>query len=209
VTVSQPQQQQQQQQSSASASSAAVDVSLLQSWLERTLEETLDLQQLILSNGNQAWSLQVQLQIINSRVGNLRDFCFLAALAAIHDTVFPETVVEMNNSNKQTTTYLKQQGDDLAEPAAKQRRFKLPIVPIPLTLGLWVTGAEPRWVVDLTRDEEEQCRGQLTLIVNAVSNKVLQCDWVSTQGIDPTMIAVGVHMAQARAKELKPEFGLE
>jgi exosome complex RNA-binding protein Rrp42 (RNase PH superfamily) len=191
-----------------SSSSSSMDTSIFQSWLERTLQETLDLQQLIIDgNSNQAFSLKIGLQLLSENVGNLRDVCLLAALAALQDIVLPDTTTETDKKNKIGTVYLKQHSQH--DP---RRHFKLPVVGIPLTLGLWrntASGGDQKleWIVDPTRDElDHGCCGHLTLVVDASSLRILQCDWVSVEAIDPTLLALAVQVAQRRAKDMNGEF---
>ncbi|GKY94804.1 hypothetical protein MPSEU_000445600 [Mayamaea pseudoterrestris] len=193
----------------SSASSTQADYTNLQSWLERTLQETLDLQQLIISPTH-AFSFQIGLQILNEAAGNLKDCCLLAALAACQDTILPETTSTMDAKSSS-----KQSGIVYAKPvdtnAKIQRRIQLPVVAIPLTLGLWTSKSEDdttmEWIVDPTRIElQHGCVGQLTIVLDARTNRILQCDLASLKAIDPTMLALAVRMAEGRAKELMQQL---
>ena len=201
-----------------SAVSSQTDTGNLQSWLERTLQETLDLQQLIISPSH-AFSLQIGLQILSESAGNLRDSCLLAALAACQDTVLPETITaDAKNQMSSAGSSKPQSGILYLKPDSEAKQtMQLSVIPIPLTLGLWNTAGACKspstdstrleWIVDPTQLElQHGCCGQLTIVVDAMTNRILQCDWASLTAVDPSMLALAVRMAQGRAQELKSEF---
>lgn len=203
--------------SSSYSNNQATDTIALQSWLERTLQETLDLQQLVITPSH-AFSLRIGLQILDESVGNLRDTCLLAALAAVQCVQLPEmTEANQQSSRKPPTGMLFVKPTNEAGESLK-RRIQLPVVPVPLTMGLWQsankhqhsstdTDSKLHWVVDPTQVElQHGCCGQLTVVVDAMTSQILQCDLVSIEPVDAVRLALGIKLAQSRAQEMKSQF---
>jgi len=156
----------------------------LQSYLERLLRDSLDLTQLAIRpignnpsggissdvNENKAFLLSINVQILQDG-GNVRDACILACTAALDDTRLPNTTTIDNAADDRIW---------LVQSDVPRRRLQLPILPVPLTCGIWVndkkedmsvTGETSFWIVDPTRVEQDCCSSLLTIVVDGNSAK--------------------------------------
>jgi exosome complex RNA-binding protein Rrp42 (RNase PH superfamily) len=102
---------------------------VVQSFVQRILEENLDLVQLCLQEGQLAYRLRVTVSILQDQNGggsggSAMDACLAAAVAALLDTQLPNAVMNPldNESRSQNDTQQRQ-----------RRRLHMPIVPCSLT----------------------------------------------------------------------------
>jgi len=169
----------------------------LQSYLQRLLEETLDLTQLSIVSGQAAFRLQVTVQILNSD-GNLRDACLLACVAALLDTKLPTNTIWESGK-----VHLKETSEDC------RKRLKMPVIPVPLSLGIWCNrddnnGETMHWIVDPTKEEEDVLQNGMTMVVNAFQpEQILSLELSGQRSISRTDLALAAHMAAGRAQELQ------
>mmetsp|Transcript_12884 Transcript_12884/g.26727 ORF Transcript_12884/g.26727 Transcript_12884/m.26727 type:complete len:342 (-) Transcript_12884:732-1757(-) len=195
----------------------------LEAYLERLWMETIPLEQLSLSflkdntstatNNNTsnvallAMRLQISLQVLHA-AGNLWDATILASVAALVDTTLPNL-----HYNATTGRVERQSGG--------RRSLQLPILPLPLTLGVYHvpstnnnnrndTTSTTHWMVDPTLLEEASghLASALTVVVNGANDK-FEIVSLEYSGASPPALSVeqhvlvALHMAQARAQELR------
>ena len=169
----------------------------LQSYLQRLLEETLDLTQLSIVSGQAAFRLQLTVQVLN-KDGNLRDACLLACIAALLDTKLPTNTIWESGK-----VYLKETTEDC------NRRLKMLVIPVPLSLGIWCDedskDDKMHWIVDPIGGEEEFLHISMTIAVDALQPEhILSLELSgSKRSIVRTDLALAAHMATERAKELQ------
>jgi exosome complex RNA-binding protein Rrp42 (RNase PH superfamily) len=200
---------------------ASVNISILQSFLQRVMDACVDSavdgntsqhagqrkeqQQhpLVLIPGKAAMRLCVTVQLLQG-AGNVGDACILACVAALQDARIPtDDSVHLSESG---TVYWKHDG--------QTKQLQLPILPIPLTMGLWLatdSGAEehseektPRiWIVDPDHDEAECMSTTLTVIVNGAANhSVLLLDLSGNTTVRTAELALAIQMTAGRAEEV-------
>jgi exosome complex RNA-binding protein Rrp42 (RNase PH superfamily) len=170
---------------------------VLQSYVQRLLDDTLELTQLVIAQGQTAFSIQLFLQIVSDD-GNLKDACLLAAVTALHDLQIPTNPLLLDKKvllrNNDTYT-----------------NFKLECLPVSLSLGIWKnnhheSNKKPIVIVDPTLDEDSLLTSHMTVIVNANNLlQILSLDMSSSSSdsaVPASVIALAVKMAQARAKEV-------
>lgn len=188
VTVSGSTNQQQQQQ--------------LQSFLQRVLEENVDLEQLVVVEGRVAYRLAVSVQVLDES-GNVVDACVAAATTALLDTQLPV--------NPEVTT------DGIVHFAEtdEYKALLMPIVPCSLTAaGAFFStesnsNARHHWIVDPNAEElavQESC---ITVVVNAASaptknNNVLAVELSAEKPVSTIDLARMIHMATGHATDLYP-----
>lgn len=209
--------------SATSSATSSVNVPILQSFLQRVLDASIaaarnddgedgdghdDQQQqhpLVLIPGVAAMRLLVTVQVLQA-AGNVVDASLLACVAALLDANIPTT-----NAFEQRDDKIWWKEDD---NEALSKRLKLPILPIPLTMGLFVTNSNSDekkkhvWIVDPDFREEECLSWYLlTVVMNgAVSEtpEVLLLDGSGKNAsIARTDLALAVQMAHGRAQELR------
>ena len=219
----------------------------IQNYIQRILDETLNLEQLSLeslmpnsvattSSSSSAASssktkismmalrLNVALQVLNHD-GNIWDAALLASIAALHNTTLPDENGLLMDDNGQV--WFRE------VPNTEFKRgcpFQLPILPIPLTLGMWVNHHREEndnqkdggidltghhWITDPTLMEEESghLNSALTVVVDAaaggqeessvITPSILSLEYSGTASIaveDDLLVAL--HMASARAQEM-------
>lgn len=139
----------------------------LQSWLQRTLYDTLDLSQLSIRPGL-GWRAAIVVHILHAD-GAVRDASWLAAVAVLRLARIPIV----------TDKWPLGDGQKLGLPANSDdfdtKPFVLPVVPICLTMSQWhnnnnnnTNDTKPpstQWWVDTTAAEQEAATGSLTLLV--------------------------------------------
>ncbi|KAL7570515.1 hypothetical protein ACA910_004291 [Epithemia clementina (nom. ined.)] len=171
----------------------------IQAYVQRILDETLSLEQLSLQSilpssttttatttssssqqqtariGLLALRLQVTIQVLNHD-GNLWDAALLASVAALQNTILPDSDGVMMDANNGQIWFRENHG-------GAGRPFQLPILPIPLTLGLWVGNPrhattndenlplQDQWITDPTLLEEESghLNSALTIVMDAAA----------------------------------------
>jgi exosome complex RNA-binding protein Rrp42 (RNase PH superfamily) len=174
----------------------------LQSFLQRCMEECLDLEQLTIVPGRSAFRLCVGVQVLNA-AGNLMDACLTACTAALLDTNVP--INPVIDSGK---VWLPAKED------TEYKRLRMPTIPVSLTAGVWYKQHDGfdkkgnfQWIVDPDSAEESVLDSFLTVVVNAAEpNKaeVLSIDLssITGSGIRMTEMALAVHMANGHASNL-------
>lgn len=196
-----------------------INVPILQSFLQRVLDASIaaakgdddDQQQqhpLLLIPGVAAIRLIVTVQILQAG-GNVTDASLLACVAALLDANIPTRDAFEQRDGK---IWWKDDEDNNNETFTK--RLKLPILPIPLTMGLFVTydnsdkKEKHTWIADPSFQEEE-CLSwyMLTVVVNGALSEtpdVLLLDGSGKNAsISRTDLALAVQMAHGRAQEIR------
>jgi exosome complex RNA-binding protein Rrp42 (RNase PH superfamily) len=196
----------------------------LESWLQRLLLQCIDLEQLSIVPGKAAFGLDVTIAILNQD-GNVTDACFLAAIAALQNTTLPPIVVHdgrvfsLDNDQQR-----KQLPESMTTFPLKQ--LVLPIIPLPLTMGVITRVAstlpiitktedpenaapqlppKQHWLVDPSRDEEMVCDGSITVVVDGLQlDNVISLDYQGKVSITHAELALALRMAKGRAQELLP-----
>lgn len=180
--------------------------SALQLYLQRLLEETLDLDQLQIVPSKAAFRLTLTVQIINND-GNLRDACLTACTAALADTQLPIDTVWQDG-----TVFLKDNDVTGSATAAALCSFKMPILPVPLSMGIWHNDASTRndtitsavLLVDPAADEEQALKSTITIVVNANEpTEILSLQMSGLVAVTKTELALATKLAAGRAKELR------
>jgi exosome complex component RRP42 len=190
--------------------------SSLQLYLNRILEETLDLEQLSIVPEQAAFRLFMTVQILNQD-GNIRDACLLACVAALTDTKLPtntiwqdgkvwlrdgvDVVVEGDKEDAKSS-------DDKEDGSHTEswRQLQLPVVPVPLTMGVWLdqeTG-QTHLIVDPSAEEDTTLTSRMTVVVNAMDPvQILLLDLSGRHAVSKTELALATRMAAGRAEELR------
>lgn len=220
---------------------AQASMMLCQSFLQRLLHETLDLEQLLIDPSSRsttteskgtsagpllAFRLQVTVRVLQSD-GNVLDAALLAAVAALQQTQIPTNLQYSAQTGKVVAWNAQQQDSS----CCLFRPLKMPLVPVPLSMGTYTMKMDDdnninsykgdirtRWIVDPTRTEQDVLHNALTIVVNAREpHEVLSVEFVSkggggtsgscngngNGGISSTDLGVAIHMATARAQEVR------
>lgn len=166
--------------------------------LKSILMDMLDLSCLALGEA-QAWRLQVTLQILEND-GNLNDACLLAAVAALIDTRLPTTRQNLQTGRIEIVETTNNDEGSL---------LKYKYIPVPLTLGIYVTDEKTFLLADPAEEEEPLLQGHLTMVVkldkdNDDKPKIVHLQHsCTTFGLKREDLAVGAHMAYGRDKEIR------
>jgi exosome complex RNA-binding protein Rrp42 (RNase PH superfamily) len=188
--------------------------SSLQLYLNRLLEETLDLEQLSIVPEQAAFRLFITVQILNHD-GNIRDACLLACVAALTDTKLPTNtiwqdgkvwlrdgdVVEGNKEDAKSSDG-KKDGSELES----FRQLQIPVVPVPLSMGVWydVESDKTHLIVDPSEEEDSALTSRMTVVVNAMDPvQILLLDLSGRHAVSKTELALATRMAAGRAEELR------
>lgn len=166
----------------------------LQSYLQRTLDETMDWSQLTIVHSHAAFRLIVSIQILNDS-GNLRDACMLASVSALQDTKIPTNTLWQSGK-----VWLK-----VVDGNDKPKMLSIKVLPVALSMGTWKdSSGYNHWIVDPAVEEEAQLSNALTIVINANdSSHVLSIDLSGEEGISKTDLAFAAHLAKGRAEEIK------
>jgi len=127
---------------------------LLNSTLNRG--SIVDLSQLCIVEGKYAYRIEIHL-IAMSYGGNLRDACFLAAMAALKAVQLPQPVVDSNDESL-TVDYSITQALELLSPST-----------VSVTIGI----VQEKYILDPTDREEAVMDGVVTNIINAADGRIL------------------------------------
>jgi exosome complex component RRP43 len=173
---------------------------VLQSWLQRTMEEQDHiLQRLSLWTGKAALRLVVTVQILEDG-GNLWDAALLACMAAWKDTAVPQLGKDL--VEVQGTLYWK---DTMAASSttSKEREDRSQSFRVSLTMGVWKNpvGNSTHLLVDPSLQEEPFLEGTLIVTIGIASGK-LQAKYTGSAPLAATDLAFATKLAQARADEL-------
>lgn len=143
-----------------SESSSSSIVLQYQSYLQRILEENVDLEQLVIVEGKAAYRLNVHVQILlqagnSGNGGNVFDACVMAVTAALLDTHIPawssSSLVSNSNVANTNTNTNTGGGEIVAQKASHQKdsvpntkkKLQMNIIPISLTaIGVLVDADE-------------------------------------------------------------------
>ena len=199
-----------------------LNISILQSFLQRILDVMVDkavdsdntgngmdsMHPLVLIPGSQAVRLVVSIQILQD-AGNLIDACLLASVAALLDAKLPRAVQDGAWVLKPSASPNESSAN---HPEESYKRLKFPILPIPLTMGLYLPKSQNddkncRWMVDPTNQEEGCLETMLTVVVNGNSSsqqEEILCLDSSGASFSTTHLALAVKMAAGRAQEVCP-----
>jgi exosome complex RNA-binding protein Rrp42 (RNase PH superfamily) len=182
--------------------------SSLQLYLNRLLEETLDLEQLSIVPEQAAFRLFITVQILNHD-GNIRDACLLACVAALTDTKLPTNTIWQDGK-----VWLKDADVDGAVDeeeggsgsALSHRQLQIPVVPVPLTMGVWHDQEKDQThlIVDPSAEEDSILTSRMTVVVNALDPvQILLLDLTGRHAVSKTELALATRMAAGRAEELR------
>lgn len=183
---------------------------VLQSYLQRLIEETTDLEALAVSQDTTtigstittttsrskklAFRLCCGIQILHDD-GNVRDAALLACTAAVSDTTLPDTVWDRDRIWLQTTNAKSRGGRPLPRPC----------LPVPLTIGIWTDDENgmDRSIVDPNHDEEAALDTRLTVVVDAAAESVPTVVSLECSGeVDMATLALAVKLAEGRGREM-------
>jgi exosome complex RNA-binding protein Rrp42 (RNase PH superfamily) len=196
--------------------SSSLNIPVLQSFLQRVLDitvqaartenDTTTTHPLVLVPGSAALRLVVTIHILQD-AGNLVDACVVAAVAALLDARLPTADGFVLDEGR---VWLLPDDDD-----TPNKRLALPILPIPLSMGLWSTTTTDEddddtapqethhWMVDPSQVEEASLSTLLTCVVNGNDpDQVLLLD-ASGGHVTISDVALAGQMAAGRAKELR------
>jgi exosome complex RNA-binding protein Rrp42 (RNase PH superfamily) len=113
-------------------------------------------------------------QILNQD-GNIRDACLLACVAALADTKLPTNTIWQDGK-----VWLRDGGDkedakssddqEDGSGSESMRQLQLPVVPVPLTMGVWLDqeSGQTHRIVDPCADEDTILTSRMTVVVNAM-----------------------------------------
>jgi exosome complex RNA-binding protein Rrp42 (RNase PH superfamily) len=188
--------------------------SSLQLYLNRLLEETLDLEQLSIVPEQAAFRLFITVQILNHD-GNIRDACLLACVAALTDTKLPTNTIwqdgkvwlrdgDVAEGDKEDAKSSNEKEDDSGSESFRQ--LQIPVVPVPLTMGVWhdVESDKTHLIVDPSEEEDSALTSRMTVVVNAMDPvQILLLDLSGRHAVSKTELALATRMAAGRAEELR------
>lgn len=217
----------------------SINTSVLQSYLQRMLDvciqeaedellnqETNDPQEhsyhpLLLVPGKAAIGLVVTVKILHN-AGNIGDASLLACVAALLDTRIPCRDHGVSVEEKTGRIWWQPERNEshakgVAEKGSARKRMKFPILPLPVTIGLYSSEATEgddrrrNWLVDPSTPEESSLSTIITMVVNAHSpDQILLLDFCPSLGdnggnssIRTKDLALVSQIAKARAEELK------
>jgi exosome complex RNA-binding protein Rrp42 (RNase PH superfamily) len=144
--------------SSSSSSSSSSILLQYQSFLQRLLEENLDLEQLLIVPGKAAFRLNIHVQLLQ-QAGNVLDACVVAIAAAVLDTQIP-CVDLTNHVSTNKTGALVVPASAFPKDTNSKKKLQMNIIPISLTaIGVLVDAEEEEkdndknsshfvWIVD-------------------------------------------------------------
>jgi exosome complex RNA-binding protein Rrp42 (RNase PH superfamily) len=190
--------------------------SSLQLYLNRLLEETLDLEQLSIVPEQAAFRLFITVQILNQD-GNIRDACLLACVAALTDTKLPTNTIwqdgkvwlrdgDVEGDKEDAKTSDDKEDGSGSSSSSSMRQLQIPVVPVPLTMGVWLdqeTG-QTHLIVDPSAEEDTVLTSRMTVVVNAMDPvQILLLDLSGRHAVSKTELALATRMAAGRAEELR------
>lgn len=185
---------------------------ILQSWLQRTLEQDESIaQSLCLLTGKSALRLVVTVIILEHN-GNVRDGALLACMAAWKDTQLPQfgnDLIESQgrlwwkNSDGPMTSlgkndYIVDGDAEKIHGDSNERDYR-----ISLTMGIWAHPTERKiyLLADPTSTEEPFLEGTVTITVSLATRK-LQADFTGKVPLTANDFALAAKLARARASEV-------
>lgn len=185
---------------------------VLQSWLQRTLEQDATLaQSLNLLTGKACLRLTITVMIFEDN-GNVKDTALLACMAAWKDTRLP--IVGKDLVDAQGKLWWKQGTGSITSLAnhdtinngtkdKNKTRGEQCDYRVSLTMGVWVnpTDRTTHLLADPSICEEPFLEGNLTIVVSLATEK-LQVDYTGKVPLSATQIALAAKLAGARAKEV-------
>lgn len=183
------------------------NISLLQSFLQRILEENVDLGQLVIAEGKMAYRLAVTISLLED-AGSAADVCLAAAVAALLDTRLP-----VQPSVEDGVVYA-----DAMSLTEDTKPLRMPIVPCCLTAagtrfsrqGTEDSVTQHHWMVDPDTDEQCVQDSAVAVVVNAAASADEEILAVHFSASDPahaiatTELARIMHMAVGHAAYLYP-----
>lgn len=213
----------------------------IESWLTRTLlgskssstsSQIIDLDSLCIEPSKFVFKIKISLQVINHD-GNLQDACFLAMIAALRDTVLPDTQIYSDESGNEVVGLLDPDSND--GNTGIGQKLKMGCIPIPLTIGLFQYNKEKqnnkgihhlnamnyKMLADPTIKEENVLSGTISVVVGIPNVDVAttgegQDDKQSKFSIlsihkaggkavmKPSDIAASIELCKGRALEIFP-----
>jgi len=182
---------------------------ILQSWLQRTLEQDENMaQSLALLTGKSCLRLVITVLVLEDN-GNVKDGALLACMAAWKDTQLPQVGVDLVENQgklwlkkaKGSITSLKEGSrstNDGNTEACAQRDYR-----ISLTFGIWThsTDRTTHLLVDPSGSEEPFLEGTITVVVGVKTEKI-QIDYTGKVPLTASDLALAAKLARARAKEV-------
>jgi exosome complex RNA-binding protein Rrp42 (RNase PH superfamily) len=179
--------------------------SSLQLYLQRLLEETLDLEQLSIVPEQAAFRLFLTVQILNHD-GNIRDACLLACVAALTDTKLPTNTIWQDGKVWLKDDVVDVEGAINEVDKESMRNLQMPVVPVPLSMGVWHDQEtdQTHLIVDPTAEEDSILASRMTVVVNALDPvQILLLDLTGRHAVSKTELALATRMAAGRAEELR------
>lgn len=192
--------------------------SSLQLYLNRLLEETLDLEQLSIVLEQAAFRLFLTVQILNHD-GNIRDACLLACVAALTDTKLPTNTIWKDGKvwlrdgdvegvvgNDDYPVNRSGDEDDGSDSGSSWRQLQIPVVPVPLTMGVWHDKEtdQTHLIVDPSAEEDSILTSRMTVVTNAMDPvQILLLDLSGRHAVSKAELALATRMAAGRAEELR------
>lgn len=182
---------------------------VLQSWLQRMLDDLLP-PQLTLITGKACIRLVVTVLILQDD-GNLRDVALLACMAAWKDTILPTmdhltehqgklwwkespiTSLVGSSSEAAKTTTIVEDDDNQGSKSSDYR--------ISLSMGVLEKNGKALFLVDPSADEAPFTQGIITVIVTLPSRS-LQVEYAGSIALTATDLALAAKMANGRVDEL-------
>lgn len=223
----------------------SINVSVLQSYLQRILDVCVQEAQedcsvtdgeknyhpLLLIPAKAAIGLVVTVKILQN-AGNVGDASLLACIAALLDTRIPcrEHGISLEEKtgriwwqpkcydSERNEPHKTAKGCRCLERGETQYQMKFPILPLPVTIGLYcsettegVDNKRRNWLVDPSTPEESSLSTIFTMVVNAhAPEQILLFDFCPSSGendgncsIRTKDLALVSQIAKARAEELK------
>jgi len=187
---------------------------VLQSWLQRTLEQDESMaQSLNLLTGKACLRLVVTVIVLEDN-GNVKDAALLACMAAWKDTRLP--IVGKDLTEVQGKLWWKQDGGpitsladasdtvaDIGGQETKEGDHDQRDYRISLTMGIWVhpTDQTTHLLADPSTCEEPFLEGSITIVVSLATGK-LQVDYIGKVPLTANDMALAAKLAHARAKEV-------
>ncbi|MEM4755706.1 MAG: exosome complex protein Rrp42 [Candidatus Woesearchaeota archaeon] len=147
--------------------------------------KALDLSQMVIEPGKKVWTANVDICILNHD-GNLIDASALAAIVALMNTYFPEYDAEHEKVNYKAIT-----------------KKRLPVLHIPIAVTVSKIGG--KFVVDLTKEEEELVEARLT-ITSLENQNLCALQKGGDQGLLVEEIQTMIELALAKANEIRKKI---
>jgi exosome complex component RRP42 len=154
--------------------------------IDRGIRESkaIDITKLCVKEGEQAWSVMVDVVTVND-AGNLADAAALAAIAALKDAVYPQL------------------NEDGSVDYTKKTKTKLPLVQTPIELTIVKIGDQ--LIVDPLPEEEAALDARLTVALND-QDMVCAMQKGGETPLTDAEIGAMIDLATAKSKEIRKKL---